>query len=419
MSALNKLGFVSALMQGQLSEGEELLVDAERVAKGCGDTAGLAELHMTYCYIRTATGDFEGATDHLSEAAQIGRELDLEEPTLFGLTHTANTMIYMTRFDDAAKAIEEALEVAQEAGNSKYLSELKALTIPMYQIRNGEFDAARESAEEGAALATEIGSAENAGNGYFALGQIAWMRGEYQSAIEHQQRAAEAAGGAGIHYLQSSALCALGAAYLDVSHDLADKVAEIHTEAIQILEMPLGTVMGAIAWAELGFCAMALGDLETAREMFDNGLEKPTGPVHLMRPRLLVGSAFLALMAGDMDEASKLVAEARGLAEATQMKHFYPFIAFAEAQVSAASGDVEGALERFAHSEELALEMGMRPLVWQAQAGAAQALSASGRGDEAQEKLRQARAVIDEIAAQFEDDELRSKYLESATSKLG
>ena len=418
VSAHNKLGFVSALMQGEIAEGDQHLIDAERLAKGCGDTQGLAELHMTYCYIRTVTGDFENAVEHLSEAAQIGQELDLEEPKLFGLTHTANTMIYMTRFEEAWKAIQEARAAAEETGNRKYLSELMALTIPMYHIRNGDLDAARQSAEEGAELAMEIGAADNASEGYFTQGQIAWLRGEYESAIDLQQRALETGRTSGMPYLQTSALCALGTAHLDISQDHSDKVAQIHTEAKGLLEMPLGTATGAIAWAELGFCAMTLGDLDGASEMFQKGLEAPSAPMYMMRPRLLVGSALVALGRNDVEEASKLVGGARGLAEAVQMKQFYPLVEFAEAQVSAARGDMERALEGFATAEQLALEMGMRPLVWQARADAAQVLSASDRASDAEAKRAEARAMIDEIAGLFQDDDLRTKYVNGATSRL-
>ena len=86
--------------------------------------------------------------------------------------------------------------------------------------------------------------------------------------------------------------------------------------------------------------------------------------------------------------------------------------------MSLARGDIEQAPERFASAEKLALEMRMRPLVWQARAGAARALAASGRAGEVDEKLLQARAVIDEIAGMFEDDKLRSMYLESATRTI-
>ena len=42
VSALNKLGFVSALIQGQFPEAEAHLVDAERLARQCDDLPGLA-----------------------------------------------------------------------------------------------------------------------------------------------------------------------------------------------------------------------------------------------------------------------------------------------------------------------------------------------------------------------------------------
>ena len=54
--------------------------------------------------------------------------------------------------------------------------------------------------------------------------------------------------------------------------------------------------------------------------MFQKGLEMPSGPMYMERPRLLVGSALVALARNDLDEASRLVSGALGLAEAVQMK---------------------------------------------------------------------------------------------------
>lgn len=89
-------------------------------------------------------------------------------------------------------------------------------------------------------------------------------------------------------------------------------------------------------------------------------------------------------------------------------------IALTQGRVSAAQGDDEQALAAFARAESLALEMGMRPIVWQARAGAAVALSGLGRNAEAEAKRREAKAVIDEIAGLFQDAELRSKYVDNA-----
>ena len=100
------------------------------------------------------------------------------------------------------------------------------------------------------------------------------------------------------------------------------------------------------------------------------------------------------------------------------MKHLYAFVAFAGAQVSAAQGRWEQALDSFTRAEEQALRMQMRPLVWQARAGAAQVLSGAGRTSKAEAKRAEARHMVDEIAGLFNDEKLRGTFLESATSKL-
>jgi hypothetical protein len=45
-------------------------------------------------------------------------------------------------------------------------------------------------------------------------------------------------------------------------------------------------------------------------------------------------------------------------------------------------------------------------------------LAAAGRADEAEAKMAGARAMIDEIASLFVDEELRAKYLREVEAKL-
>ena len=83
------------------------------------------------------------------------------------MIHIANTLIYMTRFDEGLKAIQEARELAEKLGSLKWLFELKGLATPLYYLRAGELDTASREAEEGAALATRIGAAEQETYGTF------------------------------------------------------------------------------------------------------------------------------------------------------------------------------------------------------------------------------------------------------------
>ena len=136
-------------------------------------------MHMTYCYLRVPFGQFDEAIDHLSESAEIGRDLDLEEPRLLGMAHTANTLMYMTKFDEGWKATQEACELSEKLGNLMWLSGLKALPPPLYYLSAGDLDTAFSEAGEGASLAARTGASEHEAYGKLLQGLIASLRGDY------------------------------------------------------------------------------------------------------------------------------------------------------------------------------------------------------------------------------------------------
>lgn len=419
VSALNKLGFTAALMQGQFPEAEEHLIEAENLANQCGDLAGIAELHMTYCYLRVPFGKFDDAVEHLGEVAKIGRDIGQGDAQLFGMTHTANTLMYMTHFDDDAQKSQEALALAKELGSQKWQAELEGYSGAITKLRDGDLDAARESAAAGAEIAGRIGAAEQEGYAQVVSGLIAWLRGEYEQAIGHYRKGLDAGITSGLPFIQVSALCGLGTAHLDVSPRMSGETSKYHAEALDLLETPLGAVTGGMAWADLGFCLLASGDAQQANEFFQKGLTTPTAYMFLARPLLLVGSAFVALGSGEIEGAGSLVEEAREFTESRSMRHLYPLMSLASAQVSLATGDTTQALESFNRAEELASEMTMRPWTWKAQAGAAQVLAGLGRQEESAAKRSSALATLNEMARLFEDPKLSAMFLEDATKTLG
>jgi len=419
VSAHNKLGLILGLRLGQFEDAISNLNEAERLAREVNDIPGIAEMHMIQCNFCTATADFEGAVTHLSEAARIGRELNAEIPKLYGLTHIANTRTYMALFDDAWETAQETRRLAEAAGNRLFQSELLTFSIPMYELRNGNLDAARRSAQEGLDMATQIGSASSEASGAYFLGRIAELHGDYESAIEHFQRALRAAQTTGVGpWTESMVLCALGTQYISINMDLVETTNEYHGAAIEVIKRPGGTVTGGTAWAELGFCVMAKGDFDQAGEFFNLGLNTPTATMHLERPRLLIGCTMLSLMQGDADAAAPFVKEAREFVEERQMKHYYPFVEFADGMVNMMQGNWETSLARFMRSEELAMLMPVRPIIWQARAGAAQALSVLGRDSEADRMRAKTHAMIDEIAGFFKNAEYRDLFVEGAHGKL-
>ena len=65
-------------------------------------------------------GKFDEAIEHLSEAARIVHDLAMDEPRLFGMTHTANTLTCMTQFEEAKQVTQDALRLAEDLGNRKW-----------------------------------------------------------------------------------------------------------------------------------------------------------------------------------------------------------------------------------------------------------------------------------------------------------
>ena len=417
VSGKNKLAKAIGFGMGQLPEALHLLEEAETLATQENDLSGLAEGGMIQCAFCTARADFDGAVNFLGQAVKIGRQLEAVEPRLYGLTHIANTYIFMGLFEDAWETVADAMALATQTGNRQYQGELLTFSIPFYHIRNGDIELALEKASEGTEMAKQIGSIPSGVSGNFVLGFIAKLQGEYEKAIEYFQRALDINGGS-IPYQEAMILGLMGSTVLELGSGLKEKVLYYHDKAEALLENPIGGIMGAAVWAELGFCAMARNDLEKAETMFELGMTTPTAMMHLSRPQLLMGSAFVNMMQGDLDAAQDLLDEAQTYIDERKMNHVAPFIHLAIGKLYMARGEVNPAIERFSLAETTAQALGYRPTVWQAQASTAEALQNSGKNEQADQKRTQALEMVNQIESFFEDQELRDVFIANAMNAI-
>jgi tetratricopeptide (TPR) repeat protein len=417
VSALNKLS-LAVMWLGRLEETEQYLLLAERLARQYEDQAGLAEMFTVRCGVCNMIGDFPGVARYMGESIALGRELGIKEQMAYGLTHMANALTNMTRFDEARATAREALQLVEEIGHLQFKAELHMHGIPFHHLLDGNLDAARRAAEEGLAIARRIGLTYGESLASYSLGVIAHLRGEYERAIASYEGALRAAQAGPLPHLAVFPMGGLGSAYLDISPTLSEQIDHYHDQALSLLDTPMGMPAGGLAWADLGFCLLAKGKVDRADELFQKGLSTPAQQGLINRPRFLVGLVYVALARAHFDEAERQVIEARRYVEERAMQHLVPEVALAEGRVRAARSELDRALEQFKQAEAAALEMAMRPLVWQARAGAAKVLDALGRAAEAEAQRHEARAMIDEIAALFTDENLRAAFVESATRKL-
>jgi tetratricopeptide (TPR) repeat protein len=408
------------MMLGQFAEAEKHLVEAEDTARQNEEVPGLIELYTVRCNMCAAVADFGNASRYLTEAAQLGRNLDNVQTTAYGLAHKSSMLTHMTDFDEAWETAQEGLKVADEAHNLERRAEILTYTVPLYHLRNGNLAEARRTCEEGYNIAAKIGATYPSLLGAFTLGYLTQSQGDYEASMQWFERALEQARPLidFLPFMTAIPLGGLGAVCLDVSEKLADKVIKLHSQALEIMRTPTGAPAGGSGWGDLGFCALALGDLERADEYFQNGLTSPSIQMYEQRPKLLAGAALVALEMNKPEEAVKLLKEARQFAEERKMKFIYPLISVGEGKASAAYGDSDTALKHQRDAEALALEMGLHPTVLQARIAALAVLTACGKTEEADQTRRDAHSTIEEIATLFKSDEYRQMFRESADAKL-
>lgn len=284
VSALNKTSYVTAFMLGRLDAAEAQLNDAERIAAENDDEEGLAEMFTVRCGICTSTADFKNAEHYLSEAVRVGRKLEQERTVAFGLSHKSNTLMFMTEFDQGWETAQASLRYAEEVGDMERKAETMSNSMAIYHlVKEADFAASRRVGEEGFDLGIKIGLMFPPPIGAFVQGLGAQLQGEYERAISWYERGIELTRPiqSFASFMVAMQLAPLGATYLEISPRLAGKAKEYLDEALEIVSTPYGSSAGGGVWPDLGFSALTRGDIEKAREYFNNGLTMPSTQMYI------------------------------------------------------------------------------------------------------------------------------------------
>ena len=418
VSALNKIS--STLMWGgQFAEIDHHLGEAESLARQHHDIPGLAELFIIRCSVCMFRADFSTAVHHLGESVQVGRELQIPDLTIFGLTHSANMFLYMSRFGDMWESAQEAYAAALAGANLRFQSDLLAFPIAFHHLLQGNIAEALRAVEAGVALAVRINYGMAVAVGRYLAGTIYAILGDYEKAIASYEESAGAGRALGWPFVEAMGLAGLATVHHELGETHAGEVADYQGQTNALLELPTGMSAGGVAWLDLGFGALASGQIERADELFQLGLTVPTMHGQLNRPLFLMASAIVALARGNAAAAAEGIDEARECVRDRGMVFLYPQVDLVDGRAQAALGNASVALDRFADAESRATELGFRPLIWQARAATAELFDMLGRDAEANTKREAAQAGIEAIAARFADAALGAAYRHTALARVG
>jgi tetratricopeptide (TPR) repeat protein len=412
--ALNQLGFINVIALGDLEKGDSLLVKAENLAKSCNFELGLAENYMIKCNVETATANFDEVKVHLEEAVSIGEKLNETRPLLYGKTHVANTLVYMTRFDEAKIQAQETKEIAIQRGDKEFYSELLAFTIPFCHLRDGEIDRAYEVASEGLAMSQEIGHIANIISASMTLANIVLLRGNYEEALRMTQIAVEGSKNIGISGYVASIL----SSQADIQHQICGPDEEIENYFQEVFSLMIGTAgnfLGGKIWSEYGFFKLSQNKPDSALEFFDKVITIATTPMYLFEPIAYLGKAIAWMIKGEMEQSNDWLDKAEKIVEDKRMKYLLPMLYLIKSKYHTAINQIEESITNLESAEMYAEEMKFRPILWEIKLDLSKLYQDPSR---AQLKRDEVTTIIDEINDDFSDETLRDKYRSKVKSML-
>ena len=129
----------------------------------------------------------------------------------------------------------------------------------------------------------------------------------------------------------------LGVAMIDSETD-KDEAFLIHKHALELSESPVGGMANGSVLADIGNCALNLGNTELAQRLFERALVHPSFFRIIFKPYNLLGLARIARQRRELDAAQDYINQARYIADTTSMLPVQAAVALEQGLLSAARG---------------------------------------------------------------------------------
>jgi tetratricopeptide (TPR) repeat protein len=418
LSGQSKAAFLTGLMLQDFELAFTELGHAEETARAAGRDAPLAETCMYQCSLHSARGEFDAVEHYMSEMARVGEELDDVETMLFGLTHLANTLALSLKSDESIREARRALSLAEESGHLKWQCEVLTFSLPLAHLQGNEVAEAMHAAERGMEIAHRIGDRMSEGWAALFQGRVAMLRGDLEDALGAFRRADAAYAASGFPWLSPLGPCMVASCYERIGGRYLDVAMEMQGSTLQTLDLPLTQMFGGWIWTEIGHCALAAGQPDTAEDLFRRAIDVPTMGGLIGRSDALRGLSLLTIDRGDLDAAARHVTAYQTFVEDHALANQRPGLLMTEARLATARGDHADALDRLDSCVDELEGLDFRRLELDAQRERMAVLRALGDTPGLQEARSRFDALAAEITSGFRDDELRAAFAASARQSV-
>ena len=180
-----------AIVHGQLGDldrAEALNIEARSRATAAGDTRLAARTALDLGVISQIRGDHESTLRYFRTSLSEFRAVGAPKDVLATLSSIGKLYTELERWDDAARAFEEAAQIADAIGDRPMRIMLEVNRADL-EIHRGEYTAARAACELAASLSAQTQERYASGEIARHLGAIARELGELPAADAHLERA--------------------------------------------------------------------------------------------------------------------------------------------------------------------------------------------------------------------------------------
>jgi len=265
-------------------------------------------------------------------------------------------------------------------------------------------------------IAREIGSRSAEIYALLSLGQYLGPRGKYAYALQVAQEGLQLASAIEHRQWMTLGNCLLGILFLDLLDWQASQ---------QFLERAFAQAQEIGSWNWMrsvsAFLAQTLllqQDKTQADSILNTALEADAAMQTIGQRLIWAARADLALAHGDsvqaLDIADRLIASAINHSD----EHIIPHLWKLRGEALAAFGRIEEAEAVLRAAKGAARVQGLRPLCWRLSLAQGLLYRTQGRKEEAEQAFSTARLLIEELAADLPDEQVREQFLQQAIALL-
>lgn len=407
VAALNRLAYATASLGADLERANDYLADARRIAEEADDQIGMAEYHMNACFVASLGGQMSEAVAHDEETIKLGEQQGIDSIRLNGLVRRATNYVALLDLEHGMPAVEAALAEAREAGLEEAVAVVEFAGKVMVKRFQGDLRGALEDAERTLETLERYASffqgmcQQMAADCLFQLGHIEDALGAFVDVRRIAERANQP-------FTAAAGLSGMALVYATAG--MTDDIPSLRAEAEERLAGPLGEFIASTVRGDLGFVELMRGEPARALEDFEQGLGASSTTYFIERPRLLAGKALALSRLGEHDDADRARSDASGFVEEKSLGLYRALLGYVDGELLGTRGQRDEAMARLETAQEHAMEIGQRLLLIQMLQERARLASSAGGADEADDHTRQAGTVVESIADEIADPDLRSSF---------